>query len=58
MRMCCPSERRQPCSEFSCIDVTTASPAGLIAMPVWLPFHSSLRGLSCFALTNQSEAPL
>ena len=58
MRMCCPSDSRQPCSAFSCIAVTTASPSGLIAMAVWLPFHSSLRGLSVFAPTNHRLAPL
>ncbi len=58
MRMCCPSDRRQPCSAFSCMAVTTASPAGWMAMPVWLPFHSSSRGLSTLAPTNHSVAPL
>ena len=29
MRMCWPSDSRQPCSAFSCIAVTTASPSGM-----------------------------
>ena len=29
-----------------------------MAMPLWLPFHSSALGLSSALLTNQSEAPL
>ena len=32
MRMCWPSDNRQPCSAFSCIAVTTASPSGWMAM--------------------------
>ena len=32
MRMCWPSDSRQPCSAFSCIAVTTASPSGWMAM--------------------------
>ncbi len=58
MRMCWPSESRQPCSAFSCIAVTTLSPSGLSAMPIWLPFHSSTRGLSDFDATNHRLAPL
>ena len=58
MRMCWLSDSRQPCSAFSCIAVTSASPSGWMAMAVWLPFHSSRRGLSAFAPTNHREAPL
>ena len=58
MRMCWLSDSRQPCSAFSCIAVTTASPSGWMAIAVWLPFHSSLRGLSVLAATNHSVAPL
>src|SRR4051794_34005701 len=58
IRMCWPSDRRQPCSAFSCMAVTTASPSGWIARATWLPFHSSLRALSVFAPTNHSDAPL
>ncbi len=58
MRMWAPSGSFQPCRAFSCIAVTTASPSGWMMMPVWLPFHSSLRGVSVFAATNQTEAPL
>ena len=58
MRICAPSGSFQPCSAFSCIAVTTASPSGWMMMPVWLPFHSSLRGVSVLAATNHSEAPL
>ena len=56
--MCCPSAKRQPCSAFSCMAVTTCVPSGLMAMAAWLPFHSSTRGLSSLDATNQSEAPL
>ena len=58
MFMCWPSESRQPCSAFSCMAVTTQSPSGLMTMPVWLPFHSSRRGLSLLEATNHRLAPL
>ena len=58
MRMCWSSGNRQPCNEFSCIAVTSASPSGWMAIAVWLPFHSSSRGLSVFAATNHNDAPL
>ena len=48
----------QPCSEFSCIALTTASAAGCTATPMWLPFHSSRRGVPPLLFTNQTDAPL
>ena len=45
MRMCWPSESRQPCSAFSCIAVTTASPSGMMrdAGMAALPFQPARR---------------
>ena len=58
MRMSWPSGSRQPCSAFSCMALTTASAAGWIATPMWLPFHSRRRGVPPVLFTNQMDVPL
>ena len=57
MRMFLPSERRQPCSVFSCIEVMTKRPSGETVMSRCEPFQLSVSGL-VLAPGNHSVAPL
>ena len=57
MRMFFLSGRRQPCSMFSCIEVTTKRPSGETKASRCEPFHSSASGAAA-VLGNHRLAPL